>query len=449
MRSTRKPLLLLLLGVAALARLWADSGSGNNTGLGKIFEEAPGMVPPQSSSSEPTPAQPKPARAATPSTAPAAPAKPAVPNLLNLVTTQQGIQFSLSYDAFAGYGVGWASYPTLGDFGSSMERSPIFGISSNLGFDARPDSSFRIHGSMYWDFPAYATPFNYTNVSTPAIWEMFADYTFLNTVFFRIGKQIINWGASRFFPIDDLPDLVPTSFQQFSPVSFDNTAGIGVKIGVPIGIDSLSLIAQIKNGYIANPAVPSVKEIGLGAMDDLQLGKTELSLGGYYQKYLTPTALAIFRRTIFGVDTRAEALFAQTPTGGVAISYLANIFWQSASPANFNIEAEYMHNAGPALAYINDSEPGFPTGDALAVLAGFKNIFGWPVNIGVKWEHSFLDNSGLITPGVSYTPFSHISFTLAAPVYYGPSDGEMMLLNPDPLKRAASIGVKVDLSGNE
>lgn len=412
---------------AVCSAAWADSNASNlaNLNLNNVFKKSTPVAKEK----------------------PSAPAASGGSNLLGLLTTQKGVQLSLSYDAFAGYALGWTQKPALSNLGAGFAKSPVFGISSSLSFDARPDPNFRIHGSMSWDFPAYATPYNYTSIPAPSIDEMFADYTVANTFFFRIGKQTINWGAGRFFPIGNLVARVPEKFAPYAPESFDNTAGVGVKVGVPIGPDNVTAIAQIKNGYIASPTSPHLGEVGYGLKNSILLGNTEITVGGYYQMYLAPRALAIVKRTIFGVDTRVEAVLAETPSG-VNLSYLANIFWQQ-STLHLNIEAEYMYNAGAAQPYINSSEPGFPTGPAAAVLAGFKNIFGSKLDVGVKWEQSFLDDSGIVTPAVIYKPFGHVSITFATPMYYGPTNGAMQVINPDPLGRRLSFGVKVDVSGSD
>ena len=51
----------------------------------------------------------------------------------------------------------------------------------------------------------------YTDVTLPTFAELFCDYSIKDLLFFRIGKQIITWGATRFFPFDDLPARVPVS----------------------------------------------------------------------------------------------------------------------------------------------------------------------------------------------------------------------------------------------
>jgi hypothetical protein len=415
---------LLVLGAAVLSY----AGDGSEDDSNRIFQSPPPDVP-------------------APPTGPGDTAQAPAAKSIDQVAGQGAVQLSLSYHAYAGYSGGWSGIPTFSDLGIGWASSPIFGISSTLGFDGRPDPTFRMHGSMYWSFPAYATPYNYTNVSVPTIWEAFCDYSLVDAVFFRVGKQILNWGVSRFFPIDNLVARVPLQFQPFSQESFDNTAGIGVKIGIPIGIHSLTAVAQLKNGYIADPTHPHFGEVGYGLMGDLQLGKTQVSLGGYYEMYLTPRGLLTVQRSVFGIDLRMEAIVALTPSQSVVSSWLANIYWEQAD-AKFHVMAEYMYNAESSLGYINDSEPGYPSGHAIAVLAGFKEIFRTRFDVGVKWEHSFVDNSGIVTPAIQFKALAHATFTIGIPLYYGPLTGEMTIVNPDPLKRATSFGIMLDISGS-
>jgi hypothetical protein len=175
--------------------------------------------------------------------------------------------------------------------------------------------------------------------------------------------------------------------------------------------------------------------------------RTEVSIGGYYQKYLAPRGLLAVESSFFGIDARAEAIIAETPSQGVVVSWLGNIYWEQ-TDWKFHLIGEYIYNAEASQAYINDAEPGYPSGHAMALLAGFKEIFGSKFDIGVKWEHAFLDNSGIVTPGIQFKPLEHITFTFGFSIYYGVASGEMMIVNLDPLKRQTSFGIKLDISGN-
>ena len=175
--------------------------------------------------------------------------QPDQPNPVDQFTTQTGIKFRGSFDSYAGFLLGWVRLPVLSNLANGFYKSPAFALASSLTFEARPNASFRVLGTLIENYPTTSSGVViYTDVTLPTFAELFCDYSISDVLFFRIGKQIITWGATRFFPFDDLPARVPV-FATLGSESFDNSAAIAFKMTVPLGVHSLSGIAQIKNGY--------------------------------------------------------------------------------------------------------------------------------------------------------------------------------------------------------
>lgn len=446
---TRKHLLCLSILLACGSSLFSQAASDNTD---QMFQDNP-----PDAAQQPQPPSTDQAASSTP---PTQPAEQAPPSLVDQFTVQPGIQLRGSYSGNAGFLLGWAQRPDLNDLGSGFSRSPVFGMALSLSFEARPNASFRVLGTLLENYPnASTSPVSYTDVTPPTIAELFCDYSISDLLFLRIGKQFINWGASRFFPIDNLPGRVSNRTQPYSE-GFDNSAGIAVKLTVPLGVHSLSGIAQIKNNYFQVSSIPHLQEVGYGLMTDWVLGNADISLGGYYQKYLAPRALLIGRATVFGIDARAGAIVESVPAGGVSVSGLANAYWEQAD-VGFHVALEYIYNADQGQGYTPSNaepgassvqtygignEPGYPTGHAVEALAGFKNIFGTNIDIGVQWEHVFIDGSGVVIPAVVFRPFELMTLTVGVPIYYGSPTSTIMGLNPDPDKRQTAFGLKLDIS---
>jgi len=365
-------------------------------------------------------------------------------NPIDQFTTQKGIRFSGSFDAYAGLLSGWADRPDMDDLGRGFSNSPVASISSSLSFDARPASYFRVLGTLNVGYPGALS--DYAQLSGPTIGELFCDYSVSDALFFRIGKQVINWGASRFFAIDNLPARVPTTAHLVPDEDFDNSAGIGLKVNIPFGVHSLTSIMQIKQNYLSKKTDPHAGEVGYGLLGDLVFGNTELTVGGYYQQYLRPRALITAKTSFFGIDAQAETIIAYTEGPGIAVSWIGNLFWEQPD-VGFRIAAEYIYNAETGQPYVSESQPGFPTGHAIACLAGFREVFGTKIDMGVQWEHAFLDNSGMVIPAVVFKPFGYVSITCGVPLVYGPASSEIMNINPDPEKRRTSLGLRISISG--
>ncbi len=360
-------------------------------------------------------------------------------NPVERFTTQSGIRWTGSFEAYAGFLAGWAD--------PAFSASPVAGMGSSLSFDARPAPYFRVWGTLSVSYAGSLGSGDYSQLPVPSFSELFCDYSVADVLFLRIGKQVVNWGASRFFAIDNLPARVPTAAHLIPDEGFDNSAGIGLKVGVPIGVHNITALMQVKESYLQDPSRPRPGEVGYGLSGEVLLGNSELSVGGYYQQYLRPRALIMAKTSFFGIDAQAEAIVAYTKGPGVAVSWVGNLFWEQ-QDVRFRVAAEYIYNAESHQHYIDDSQQGYPTGHAVACLAGFREIFGTKIDVGVQWEHAFLDNSGIVIPAVVFKPWEHVSFTLGFPVLYGPASGEIVTIDPDPEERRTSLGLRISISGS-
>jgi hypothetical protein len=330
---------------------------------------------------------------------------------------------------------------------TGFSASPVADLDATVSVDARPDPSFRVKGTLGISYPDTTTwPPQYADVAVPTVSELFCDYTAWGALFLRAGKQSVNWGSSRFFPVDNLPARVPVGFSPSSE-SYENSAGIGLKLTLPLGDQGITALILAKDGYFSNTSVPGLAEVGYGLLGDLTLGRIELSLGGYYELYLPPRALLVARTSLFGVDLCAEGIVAVPGSSGIAGACIANLYWEQPD-VRFHILAEYLYNGESGQAYASDSAPGYPAGHAVAILAGFKKVFGSTIDAGVKWEHAFLDNSGFIMPALVFRPLSRVTLTLGALACYGPVASQIMNLNPDPGKRMTSLGLNLNVSGS-
>jgi hypothetical protein len=255
----------------------------------------------------------------------------------------------------------------------------------------------------------------------------------------RAGRQVVTWGAARLLPFDNLPSRVPVGYQTTTE-AYDTSAGIGVKIGLPIGVQTLTLLAQMKPGYVQDPAAPRWDEIGFGVLGEVVIGGTELSLGGYFERYLRPRGIGIVRTSLWGLDLRAGLILAGAESAGVLVSWIGNLYWEEPD-TRFTIVAEYLYNAESAQPRI------YPAGHVLACVAGFRDIGGSGIDAGLQWRQAIPDGSGSVTAGLVLRPFGHVTVNLGLPMYYGNPAGQVAMLNEDPGNRRIAMGLKLEISG--
>jgi hypothetical protein len=162
------------------------------------------------------------------------------------------------------------------DPASVLEQKPEWnfglGLYSDLYFDARPEEDFRVFGKGRIIFP-FSEDENRSFDDIVIIEELFSDFDLEDTLFFRVGKQELNWGVGYYFkpanivnPETNLPEPV------------------AVKSQLPLGVNTLYLYTFIHTiDEVGTPAVAPKAEI--------LLGTTEFHLGGYYQRGHAPAIM--------------------------------------------------------------------------------------------------------------------------------------------------------------
>jgi hypothetical protein len=356
------------------------------------------------------------------------------------ILSQPAFQVRGSYTATLGALAGWDNLPDFGNLATGFSISPVLGVSSSLTIDARPDSNFRVNATVDAAYPDPGPPPIVADFTPITLRELFCDLSFAEIIFIRVGKQVVTWGASHLFPVGNLPSRIPVAFQSTSE-TYDSAAGVGVKASIPLGVHSLSFLAQIKDGYVQNATNPGLGEVGYGALCEFVLGKSEIALGGYYQQYLRPRTIAILKTSVWGIDASAEVILAFPNDQPPMVSGVTDLFWEQPD-VRFSVLVEALYNAESSQADV------YPQGPTIAIVAGFKDIARSKVDAGIQWEHDFLDNSGMVSAGIVYSPFAHVRVISGIPVYYGLQPGQIGSLNPDPVGRRTAIGVKLEIAGS-
>jgi hypothetical protein len=173
-------------------------------------------------------------------------------------------------------------------------------LSSLVFFDARPDEDFRVYGSVKtaWPFTSTSTFLSSAtlieeprklvttsgSITLPniSVFELFSDFTWKDSVFFRFGKSTVKWGTGYFWsPADVINvgaiDYADPTAQREGPVNF--------RVHLPIlgTQNNLYAYAILKPQDQKNPLPVAPSDIALAAKAEALVRHYELGLGGYYQ----------------------------------------------------------------------------------------------------------------------------------------------------------------------
>jgi hypothetical protein len=292
-----------------------------------------------------------------------------------------------------------------------------------LTISARPDETIRFQGTVSF-------PYQSGNYFSPAINEMFVDYTLQDLVYMRIGKHLVSWGVTRIFDVGDL----------MSGSSDD----LNFKVTVPIN----------KGGFTGIMLAPSSivdssfewRELTAGFQADIPFGKSEIIFSGTCfgddGSNLPLKGTALFKTSLFGVDLFAEGIGASrlfndnnrpdaSSLSPNLTGFVSGFYWNRTDP-KVNLYGEYYLDAT-----YTDFDHQF-----VSVVASIDRAFGSPLNLAMQWTHSFLDSSGIITPGFSVDLLPHIKMEIGLPCRYG-APGSYYLINQSPSVQTSVIPTQV------
>ena len=141
-----------------------------------------------------------------------------------------------------------------------------------------------------------------TGVSPPLdlnVFELFTDYTYQETLFFRFGKHTIHWGNGYFFSPADVLNLV--SINPEDPTA-DREGPVSLRTHFPFGLTGNAYLYLIVNDQI------EPLDIAVAPKVEFVVGPGELGIGAYYQRNLSPRLLTLYSVSVGDFDIFGEGV---------------------------------------------------------------------------------------------------------------------------------------------
>ena len=285
-------------------------------------------------------------------------------------------------------------------------------VSGDLFFDARPDRDFRVFGKIK---AAYRYPADPLLPAPPPgeweveIFELFSDFQIKDLLFFRAGKQTVQWGVGYFFSPADVLNLV--SIDPEDPGA-EREGPIALKAHFPFAAHNAYL-------YLVANDVDKPFEIAVAPKVELLLGSYELGIGGFYQFDLTPNkpmGMLTLTGPLRDLDLFAEAMIRDYEdillfSGTTGFSYI-NSDW------NLSLFAQYFLRDQGCTAPIT------PGRHYLAASVGWSDLLDSDFGLSLLYLANFSDGSGLITPTVTWDPIDHVRLSTGVRIRYGKTGDE-------------------------
>lgn len=128
--------------------------------------------------------------------------------------------------------------------------------------------------------------------------EFFIDVNLNWKAYFRIGKQVLNWGRGYLWNPSDLVNIQQRSFNDMEAL---RTGSSGVKMHIPFGT------AFNFYSYLNFTEIDNLTDIALSGKAEALLGNTEFSFSTWWKSGFKPVLGMDFSSRVFGLDLWGEA----------------------------------------------------------------------------------------------------------------------------------------------
>jgi len=396
--------------------------------------------------------------------------EPAEADIAPLLTTSTGVEIGGRYDFSVTGGWFWDD-PLYGGLTPPDRGSLAVELGADLFLDARPSRDTRIFAEASLAYPFDDEDGTRSFDQVFRVTELFSDFHWGETLFFRGGKQTLNWGVGVFFSPADLLNV--TEIDPLDPEA-EKEGPVSLRVNLPLDVHNLYLYLTAEN-----PA--AVQDLGLAARAEVVLGAVELGAGAFYQREAPPSAMATLSAAAGDVDLFAEAVLrygsdrtflvesATAPLGVEPVLYDDSVFFDATAglsaafsfdrvDSSLGFAAQYFYNGegyedsrilrdnqAAVLAYLASGDISAAdltnTGRHYAALsATWADIGGSPFSGRLFWMQNLSDMSGLLRPALSVRLFDGMAIELAPSLSYGETGAE---LSPNGSSSSLEIGVEM------
>jgi len=402
--------------------------------------------------------------------------------VLDLLKDDEKLKFGASFDATIGYSAGWQV-----DDAVEFSDTSLMLLSSKLTLDATINGNFRFLQSYNVAYPGF----------TPTVSEFFADFDISDRVFFRLGRQNLTWGISRYYKFTNLHARLPENFgshfvldenqtgsgkyiideqlYNLETVSADdigNNDSLSMKIDVPLGIGGFQGLMYTRNGFFEDSSYPAIDEFGWGLTYNLAIKQFDFTLGGFYHKDMNLRGFYSFSTTLFNrLELYSEAVISYDQKNDDYLPYdEANLngdgnyvlvkdtdrldfgvnlgFYVDFFDGMLEFSGEYYYNGEETELEPLGTKLGVPLVWGHNLAGGFgASLLDGTLKIEAYTLYNISENSGALAPIITFKPLGYIELKAAFPLVYGAGDGPYMTDNPDKLGRRFSFVLSAKVSG--
>lgn len=345
-------------------------------------------------------------------------------------------------------------------------------LSTRLFFDARPDENFRVFGKMTASYPFETDdPTGRELQDVFHVEELFSDFNWNDKVFFRGGKQTLNWGVGYFYSPADLLNIAEIDPED---PEAELEGPVALRANIPLGVDNLYF-------YALPTAGDEPFDIGLAAKGEIVIGGGEVGMGVIYQRDAAPAGMITVSTSVGDFDLFGEGVLSYGSNRTFVVetdafpgletedrndefffNATAGFRWSDSigdTSSTASVVAQYLYNdegySDRSIITDNPTAIGMLLGGDLgtrdlrdtgkhytATNAAWSDLFGSEINASVLWIQNYSDMSAMVTPSLSRTIVDKVNLTLSVPMTFGEEFDELA-----PTGDSLSLRLSVSLGG--
>ncbi|MDD2805109.1 MAG: hypothetical protein PHV33_06105 [Elusimicrobiales bacterium] len=361
-----------------------------------------------------------------------------------------------------------AEKKTLGFSGSvtSVMEDAVYGSSDslntyilgNLLLDARLKNGVKAFANLETSY------YPKTRQTTSTLRELFVDFNLGDRVYFRTGKQVLQWGRCYLW---NPTDLVNIEKIPFVPKVGSREGAYGLKLHVPFGT------AYNIYGFLDTGSAAAGRELAGALKFELLAGRTEMAFSGWTKRNRNPVFGYDVSSRLGDVDIAGEVSAAGRDNGryirdnnGTLETFKKGTDWPLKAAVNFSkgfrlgnfndrltVTSEFFYNqsgyvktpfrdkklyafSGPLSSVLPAGTKGlYLLGNGLydsnylgrhygALFTSVSRFIITDLTLNTNYIHNFNDSTGALSAGVTYKNLNDFNAgcLLLAPL--GPADGE-------------------------
>lgn len=201
-------------------------------------------------------------------------------------------------------------------------------IVGNLMLDARLKNGVKAFANMETSYRSK------TRETASVLREAFLDFNIGRSVYFRTGKQVLQWGRCALWNPTDLINVEKKPFVR--KIGYRDGA-YGLKVHIPFGADYNIY------GFLDTGSAPEDRDLGGALKFEFLTGKTEMAFSGWAKRDRRPVFGYDLSSRLGDVDIAGEVSVARRDNtrfirddGGVLDIYRKNDDWAAKAAVNFS-----------------------------------------------------------------------------------------------------------------